>query len=497
LPKTCIHQRVNAAPLQSKEIIEMPWLRPKLIVLLTLCCLITVDTQAASKEVFQSGVWLGKARYDTKSSKFSRCTMEAKYKWGTELSFAINQDGRGEMFLFDPAWQLDEGDEYDITYQVDSKPKQTGKARVLNKNGIRIGIQRTRTFLLHVQRGYQLRLTTPVKTFTYGLKGTFGAVKKLRDCYYDHVGNGDKTADKTNPFAGGKKDSPPATNPFAKRTNDGYRQIVGTYSGSFTSSGFDGTFFMHTTFELDGDRLSGNYIAEDPEGSTDHGTLELSHRKGRDFEFIWTDNWGRGQLKISFDVSYREFSGTWSSNGKQMGEWDGRKKRSKTLVSEADKDKMMGFVRLLLTSLPDSKAELTIEDETPEYLKYMNPDLVWYYGGAVGIAHALPFYPSEKTALRLLKAADKKACVGDFVSASEKRSFANTKYGSAVVIRTACDKEKDSGEPVFVVYTFYRQKNKKAIRIAHVSTEPGIAKEADENFFQVLDRALNKEDTPL
>ena len=114
----------------------------------------------------------------------------------------------------------------------------------------------------------------------------------------------------------------------------------------------------------------------------------------------------------------------------------------------------------------------------------------------MGLAHALPFSPSEKTALRLLKA-EKKICAGNFVSASETRSFANTKYGNVVVIRNACDKASDGGEPFFAVYAFYRQKNKKAIRIAHVSTEPGIAKEADEALFQVLDRVLSTEDTPL
>ncbi len=376
----------------------MPWLRPKLIVLLTLCCLITVNAQATTKDVFKSGVWSGLAHYSNKSGEFSRCSMKASYKSGTDLSFTINLDGLSEMFLYNPAWKLDEGDKYDITYQVDSKPKQAGKAHVIDKQGIIIYVQRSRTFLLHVKRGYRLHLTTPVKTFTYGLNGTFDAVKKLSNCFYDHVGDSDQTADKTNPFARGKKDNPPATNPFEKRTDDGAT----------------------------------------------------------------------------------------------------RKKRSKNPVSKAARDTTVEFVRLVLALLPDAKAELTIPDKTPEFLKSLNPDLTWYYGGAVGVAHALPFYPSEKTALRILKASDKETCAGNFFSASEVRSFANTKYGDVVVIRNACDKDNDTGTPLFAVYTFYRQKTgTPAIRISHVSAEPGSAKEADKKFFQVIDRVLDKKNKQL
>jgi hypothetical protein len=367
----------------------------KLIVLLTLCCLLTVDAQADSKTIFESGVWTGKVHYSDKTGEWTRCSMMAVHVTSkTTLSFAINQDGLGEMFLYNRVWELKKGEKYNVVYQVDRKPRHTGQAIVIDKTGIIISIQKAKTFFLHIKRGYQLRLTTPVKTFTYGLEGTFGAVKKMKNCYYDRIGDKDRSANKSNPFAGGKKDNSSTTNPFAKRT--------------------------------------------------DGGTAR------------------------------------------------------KNLVKKSDRDTTVEFARLVLALLPDAKTELTITDETPEFLKYMNPDIAWYYGGAVGVAHALPYYPSEKTALRVLNRADKKSCAENFVSVSETRSFTNTLYGNVVVIRSACNKHSVSGEPYFAVYTFYRQKKgAQALRIAHVSNDPDIAKEADENFFQVLDRLLDKKNKPL
>ena len=111
--------------------------------------------------------------------------------------------------------------------------------------------------------------------------------------------------------------------------NVGFADVTGLYSGQLIYPNGD-KFPMASEFKVNNEgevwgKYSYKYQNKNYKGSFYEGKLE-----GVNLKIFWTDEFGKGWLKIIFDETFESFTGEWGAIKKKKekgkeGEWTGKK----------------------------------------------------------------------------------------------------------------------------------------------------------------------------
>jgi hypothetical protein len=138
---------------------------------------------AQTPPTFQSGEWIGYARFDAKQSNlFSRCTIQTQTPAPVRMALGMTRDRMLEIWLDGAKWTLETGASYPVSYAVDADAMRDGTARALSKNIARIDVADSRVMFDALKRGARLTVKAANETMAFTLKGTAQALDSLRQC---------------------------------------------------------------------------------------------------------------------------------------------------------------------------------------------------------------------------------------------------------------------------------------------------------------------------
>lgn len=102
------------------------------------------------------------------------------------------------------------------------------------------------------------------------------------------------------------------------------QQIVGTYTGTLFSSGYD--MPVVTTFYYENEVLYGEYVM-DEDGTMTPGQLrDITFAQGHTVECRWVDMYGTGSVSFTFTADVSGFAGFWNTDdGTNEFAWWGSK----------------------------------------------------------------------------------------------------------------------------------------------------------------------------
>lgn len=103
-------------------------------------------------------------------------------------------------------------------------------------------------------------------------------------------------------------------------------KLVGTYKGMIASGILDAPGITRFSQDADG-KISGTYEYADEHNVTSFGTLkDCKLVSERNLHCQWTDKYGTGDLKITFDAYPTKFKGAWNLKGESITyPWSGAK----------------------------------------------------------------------------------------------------------------------------------------------------------------------------
>jgi hypothetical protein len=153
-----------------------------------LACFVAGAAAAQTPPTFQSGEWIGYARFDPKQNNFfTRCTLHARAAAPVRMALGLTRNRMLEIWLDGAQWTLDEGASYPVTYFVDADQPRDGTARAISKNLARIDVSDSRAMFDAIRRGAQLTVKTANDTMSFPLKGTAQALDRLNQCVEDNA----------------------------------------------------------------------------------------------------------------------------------------------------------------------------------------------------------------------------------------------------------------------------------------------------------------------
>ncbi len=98
---------------------------------------------------------------------------------------------------------------------------------------------------------------------------------------------------------------------------------IGDYYGKIYSSGEDQE--AKTALTLDGNRIGGDYYFVE-EAQKARGTLSKCQRSHRQLVCQWKDKYGQGKLEMTFNQSFNQFTGEWTTAGDDNRyHWSGKR----------------------------------------------------------------------------------------------------------------------------------------------------------------------------
>jgi hypothetical protein len=140
----------------------------------------------AERPAFTSGVWQGKANYDTDGA-FRDCTMTAQAEDDVQLGFVITKDFNWGLVLADEKRNLPVGSTLAALLQVDGRDPVAAVAKVVDAHGVLIPLANSDPVIEALREGKVLRIVTQGSTLNFKLTGTRAAIAQLAACVTDHV----------------------------------------------------------------------------------------------------------------------------------------------------------------------------------------------------------------------------------------------------------------------------------------------------------------------
>jgi hypothetical protein len=165
--------------------------------------LITTEGRAAQipGSQFAIGNWSGAAYTSDANDNFSHCAISSTYNSGISLIFVAGTWGWA-LHLYNPAWQLQQGQQYSVSYYIDYNQGYQVQATALTENMVELALPDSAEAFNQFRFGNQLTVIAASQNLVFNLTGTSSALYALGACLIART-----SPTPSNPFS--------ATNPFA------------------------------------------------------------------------------------------------------------------------------------------------------------------------------------------------------------------------------------------------------------------------------------------
>jgi len=147
-----------------------------------LACATGAKAEPLSFHAFRSGNWQATVHFNEKDQTFSHCAMNASYKSGTSVFFAIDRQMKWRIGFSNDSWNLIPKENYAISYVIDSFPVNTASARAYNKTLAIAELPATSQVFQQFRVGRMLVVRAGDALFNFALEGTSRALSNLLDC---------------------------------------------------------------------------------------------------------------------------------------------------------------------------------------------------------------------------------------------------------------------------------------------------------------------------
>jgi hypothetical protein len=186
--------------------------RKALWVLVAGVCIFT--SQLSSAAEFKVGNWEGSA-LNGDNHQFTHCVMNASYKSGMSLLFAITDNWVFNVGVADARWKLDQGKSYDVVFRVDNRfEKHLSATAVSDKLALVSFVDPDAVPAFNALRhGRLLTITANETQFPFYLSDTSVALMSLIECVKTHQVNQPNARTVENPFTGSEKPTPSPSPP--------------------------------------------------------------------------------------------------------------------------------------------------------------------------------------------------------------------------------------------------------------------------------------------
>lgn len=134
-----------------------------------------------------SGNWSGAAYTQESTGQFSHCAIQADYRSGDTLLFAVNRMGFVTVGVVNRAARMTIGETFPVSLTVDNRRQFHGTATAVRTDMASLDILDLDTALNALRRGYTLRVRASGYEQDFNLTGTFRALEDVVRCavYYD------------------------------------------------------------------------------------------------------------------------------------------------------------------------------------------------------------------------------------------------------------------------------------------------------------------------
>lgn len=133
-------------------------------------------------EAFRSGNWRGSVHFSKSNERFSHCTMNASYKSGISVFFAIDNEFKWRIGFSSEKWNLKVGHNYNIAYVVDNYPVNWTSARAVSDEFVIAELPATSQVFQQFRAGHQLIVKEGDNLLRFSLNGTARALSSLLEC---------------------------------------------------------------------------------------------------------------------------------------------------------------------------------------------------------------------------------------------------------------------------------------------------------------------------
>ena len=138
-----------------------------------------------------SGAWTGGAFTNAHTGTFSHCAVNAKYKSGVALFFAVTGTRQWSMAFSAKHWRFERGQTYPLHYQVDDGPVIQAGAVAKSTALVQVHLPVNGRIFSRFQKGTTLKVAAGRKVMQFALTGAGPMLNKLVRCASHHAGAGE------------------------------------------------------------------------------------------------------------------------------------------------------------------------------------------------------------------------------------------------------------------------------------------------------------------
>lgn len=151
-----------------------------------------------------SGAWTGGAFTNAHTGAFSHCAVNAKYRSGVALYFAVSGARQWSMAFSARHWRFESGQTYAVHYQVDDGPVIHASAIAKGPGLMQVHLPVNGRSFSRFQHGTTLKVASGRKVMRFALTGAGPMLTKLVRCANHHAGaaeNGPRSSSRKAPVA--------------------------------------------------------------------------------------------------------------------------------------------------------------------------------------------------------------------------------------------------------------------------------------------------------
>lgn len=138
-----------------------------------------------------SGAWNGGAFTDNHTGSFSHCAVNAKYKSGVALYFAVSGSRQWSMGFAADHWQFKRGQRYQVHYQVDDGPVIKTVAVAKSSALVQVHLPVNGRLFSRFQAASTLKVAAGRTVMRFALTGAGPMLEKLVRCASRHAATAD------------------------------------------------------------------------------------------------------------------------------------------------------------------------------------------------------------------------------------------------------------------------------------------------------------------
>ncbi len=135
-----------------------------------------------------SGAWTGGAFTNAHTGTFSHCAVNAKYRSGVALYFAVTGARQWSMAFSAKHWRFERGQKYPLHYQVDEGPVIQASGVAKSAALMQVHLPVNGRIFSRFQHGTTLKVAAGRKVMRFALTGAGPMLTKLVRCASHHAG---------------------------------------------------------------------------------------------------------------------------------------------------------------------------------------------------------------------------------------------------------------------------------------------------------------------